>query len=103
MIAVSLAVALQAEQTAQDFVIRQLKSAIYPYQFEHFVAHLLKCMGYHTRVMAKSGDGGVDVIAHKDELGFEPPIIKVQCKQVTDPSGRPQVTQLLGNIDVEIF
>jgi len=98
-VAVSRAVAKQAEETAQDFVIRQLKSAIDAYQFEHFVAHLLKCMGYHTRVTPKSGDGGVDVIAHKDELGFEPPIIKVQCKQVTDPVGRPQVTQLLGNIE----
>ncbi|MCB1377151.1 MAG: restriction endonuclease [Alphaproteobacteria bacterium] len=98
-VAVSRAVAQQAEETAQDFVIRQLKSAIDAYQFEHFVAHLLKCMGYHTRVTPKSGDGGVDVIAHRDELGFEPPIIKVQCKQVTDPIGRPQVTQLLGNIE----
>jgi restriction system protein len=96
---VSRAVALRAEETAQDFVIRQLKSSIDPYQFEHFVAHLLKCMGYHTRVTTKSGDGGVDVIAHRDELGFEPPIIKVQCKQVTDPIGRPAVTQLLGNIE----
>jgi predicted Mrr-cat superfamily restriction endonuclease len=26
-------------------------------------------------------------------------IIKVQCKQVTDPIGRPAVTQLLGNIE----
>lgn len=99
-IEVSRAVAQQAEETAQDFVIRQLKSAIDAYQFEHFVAHLLKCMGYHTRVTPKSGDGGVDVLAHRDELGFEPPIIKVQCKQVTDPVGRPQVTQLLGNIEV---
>lgn len=96
---VARAVALRAEETAQDFVIRQLKSAITPYEFEHFVAHLLKCMGYQTRVTAKSGDGGVDVIAHRDELGFEPPIIKVQCKQVTDPIGRPAVTQLLGNIE----
>lgn len=96
---VSRAVALRAEETAQDFVIRRLKSSIDPYQFEHFVAHLLKCMGYHTRVTAKSGDGGVDVIAHRDELGFEPPIIKVQCKQVTDSIGRPAVTQLLGNIE----
>jgi restriction system protein len=96
---VSRAVALRAEETTQDFVIRQLKTSIDPYQFEMFVAHLLKCMGYHTRVTPKSGDGGVDVIAHRDELGFEPPIIKVQCKQVTDPIGRPAVTQLLGNIE----
>lgn len=96
---VSKAVASQAEETTQDFVIRQLKTAIDAYQFEQFVAHLLECMGYHARVTPKSGDGGVDVIAHKDELGFEPPVIKVQCKQVTNPIGRPEVTQLLGNVE----
>jgi len=96
---VSKAVASQAEETTQDFVIRQLKTAIDAYQFEQFIAHLLECMGYHARVTPKSGDGGVDVIAHKDELGFEPPVIKVQCKQVTNPVGRPEVTQLLGNVE----
>ncbi|PHR58368.1 MAG: restriction endonuclease [Robiginitomaculum sp.] len=96
---ITKAVALQAEETTQDFVIRQLKSGIDPYQFEHFVAHLLECMGYHTRVSAKSGDGGVDIIAHKDKLGFEPPIVKVQCKQITNSIGRPEVTQLLGNVE----
>lgn len=96
---VSKAVASQAEETTQDFVIRQLKTAIDAYHFEQFVAHLLEGMGYHARVTPKSGDGGVDVIAHKDELGFEPPVIKVQCKQVTNPIGRPEVTQLLGNVE----
>ena len=97
--AVSKAVATQAEETTQDFVIRQLKSELDPYQFEHFVAHLIKCIGYHTRVTAKSGDGGVDIIAHRDQLGFEPPIIKIQCKQTTNPIGRPEVTQLYGNVE----
>lgn len=96
---VAQAVATQAEETTQDFVIRQLKTGLDAFQFEHFVAHLLKCMGYHTRVTPKSGDGGVDIIAHRDQLGFEPPVIKVQCKQVTAPIGRPDVTQLLGNVE----
>lgn len=89
----------RAEESTHDFIIRQLKTGINPYEFESFTAHLLECMGYHARVTAKSGDGGVDVIAHKDHLGFEPPIIKVQCKQVTKTIGRPEVTQLLGNIE----
>lgn len=42
-VAVSRAVAIQAEETAQDFVIRQLKTALNVYEFEHFVAHLLSC------------------------------------------------------------
>jgi restriction system protein len=95
---ITKAVSTQAQETTEDFVIRQLKSAIDPYEFEHFVAHLLTCMGYHTRVTQKSGDGGVDVIAHRDELGFEPPIIKVQCKQITSSIGRPEVSQLVGNL-----
>lgn len=55
-------------------------------------------MGYTARVSEKSGDGGVDVIAHTDELGFEPPIIKVQCKRITGQTGEPEVNQLLGTL-----
>lgn len=56
-------------------------------------------MGYHSRVTAQSGDGGIDIIAHRDELGFEPPIIKVQCKQTTATIGPPDVQQLHGAIE----
>lgn len=56
-------------------------------QFEHFVAHLLEAMGYRTRVTQATGDGGVDVIAHRDALGLEPPIVKVQCKRTTGSIG----------------
>ena len=87
-----------AKETTNDFIIKRLKNGLSDYDFEHFVAHILECLGYHARVTAKSGDGGVDVIAHRDELGFEPPIIKVQCKQITDTTGEPDVNQLLGTI-----
>ena len=56
-------------------------------------------MNYHTRVTPKSSDGGVDIIAHRDELGFEPPIIKVQCKQTTTPIGQPEIAQLHGVVE----
>jgi len=56
-------------------------------------------MGYHARVTPPSGDGGVDIIAHKDELGFEPPIIKVQCKQVLSNIGQPEIAQLYGHVE----
>jgi restriction system protein len=92
-------VSAQVEETTEDFIIKRLKSAQTPYQFEHFVAHLLKCMGYHSRVTQASGDGGIDIIAHRDELGFEPPIIKVQCKQILSTIGRPEVQQLHGAIE----
>ncbi|MEC5293757.1 restriction endonuclease [Aurantimonas sp. C2-6-R+9] len=88
----------QVEERTEDFVIKRLKNALLPDRFEHFVAHLLQCMGYHARVTQRSGDGGIDVIAHRDELGFEPPVIKVQCKQTVDTIGRPAVQQLMGAV-----
>lgn len=94
----TVAVSKQAEMTTGDFVIRQIMSKLSGYDFEEFVAHLLECMGYTARVTQRSGDGGVDVIAHRDKLGFEPPILKVQCKRKTDPIPRPEVDQLLGTL-----
>ncbi|WP_430428748.1 restriction endonuclease [Parasphingorhabdus sp.] len=92
-------VSAQVEESTEDFIIKRLKTSQTPYQFEHFVAHLLKCMGYHSRVTQASADGGIDIIAHRDELGFEPPIIKVQCKQILSTIGRPDIQQLHGAIE----
>ncbi len=89
-------ISYQAEQTTEDFIIKQLHTKLDGYDFEYFVAHILVCMGYKARVSSKSGDGGVDIIAHKDELGFELPIIKVQCKRSITLNGEPEVNQLLG-------
>ncbi|MFZ0424648.1 MAG: restriction endonuclease [Xanthobacteraceae bacterium] len=87
------------EEITTDFVIKRLKSGLNPTEFEYFVAHLLERMGYHARVTQQSGDGGVDIIAHKDELGFEDPIIKVQCKQTLSKMGQPEVAQLHGHVE----
>lgn len=94
------AIAVQVEESVEDFVIKRLMSGLTHEQFEHFVAELLRCMGYHARVTRYSGDGGVDIIAHKDELGFEPPIVKVQCKHTLSTIGGPDVQKLLGAIQV---
>jgi len=63
------------------------------------VAHLLGTMGYRTGVSPGGPDGGVDIIAHRDELGFEPPVIKVQVKSKEGSSGDPEVSQLYGTVD----
>ncbi|MBX7492034.1 restriction endonuclease [Qipengyuania sp. 1NDW9] len=87
-----------AEETTQDFVIRRIHQSLTGFEFEHFSAHLMECLGYTARVTEKTGDGGVDIIAHTDQLGFQPPIIKVQCKRQTAQVGEPEVSQLLGTL-----
>ncbi len=89
----------QIDESTEDFVLKRLKRGMTAERFEHFVAALLECMGYRARVTQLSGDGGVDVIAHRDELGLEPPIIKVQVKQTQDTVGRPVVQQLFGAVE----
>lgn len=84
--------------TTSDFVIRKIMGGVTGYEFEEFVAHLMECIGYTARVTSRSGDGGVDVIAHMDALGLQPPIIKVQCKRTTSQTPRPEVDQLLGTL-----
>lgn len=92
------AVSSQAEESTDDFIIRRIMDDPSGHQFEPFLAHLLECMGYTARVTQKSGDGGVDIIAHMDPLGFQPPIVKVQCKRTTSKTPRPDVDQLLGTL-----
>lgn len=87
-----------AVENTQDFVVRRIVAGLSGYEFEHLTAHLMECLGYTARVSEKSGDGGVDVIAHTDELGFQPPIIKIQCKRQTGQIGEPEVSQLLGTL-----
>jgi restriction system protein len=86
------------ETYTRDFIIETLMKRLEGVQFEHFVAHLLEAMGYRTKVTQASGDGGFDIIAHRDPLGLEPPIIKVQCKRTTGSMGGPDVQRLIGTL-----
>ena len=86
------------EDYTRDFVIETLMKQLEGVHFEHFVAHLLERMGYRTQITQASGDGGFDVIAHRDPLRLEPPIIKVQCKRTIGSIGVPDVQKLTGTL-----
>ena len=86
------------EETTRDFVLKTLAQRTKGHPFAHFVAHLLRVMGYRTRVSPEGPDGGIDIVAHKDELGFEPPIIKVQVKSTEGKVGDPETSALYGKV-----
>lgn len=91
-------VAADIEETTRDFILKTLSQELKGHPFAYFVAHLLNTMNYRTRVSPEGPDGGIDIIAHRDELGFEPPIIKVQVKSIDGKSGDPDVSALYGKI-----
>ncbi len=64
-------VAEQVMQDTRDFIIKRLARELKASRgMEEFVAHLLTVMGYRTRLTGKGADGGIDIIAHKDETGL---------------------------------
>jgi len=98
-----LAVSENIEQNTRDFIIKKLSKELKGHPLAYFVAHLLGVMGYHTRVSPPGPDGGVDIIAHRDELGFEPPIIKVQVKSSGGNVGEPDVSALYGQLSKDEY
>lgn len=93
----------EVEQNTRDFVLKQLAKELKGHPLAHFVSQLLNKMGYRTKVSPEGTDGGVDIVAHKDELGFEPPIIKVQVKSSEGNIGDPIVSALYGKVGTNEF
>jgi restriction system protein len=91
-------VVAEIEETTRDFILKRLAQQLKGHLLAHFIAHLLQAMGYRTRVAPEGPDGGIDIIAHKDELGFVPPIVKVQVKSSEDKIGEPVVAGLYGKV-----
>lgn len=67
-------------EATRDFIARRLRLHFKGYAAEAFVADLFCAMGYKASATRRNRDDGVDVIAHRDELGIEPPILKIQVK-----------------------
>ncbi len=75
---------IQVETQAEDG-IKQYLEKMPEYDFQHLAAILLQAMGYYINWEAPEGkDGGIDIIAFKDALGFEKPRIKVQVKRFNE-------------------
>ena len=63
-------------------------------------------MGYRAHTTRAVRDDGIDVIAHRDELGIEPPILKIQVKAQEANIGADQVKAFFAMVhdrDVGIF
>lgn len=85
------------EENTRDFILKRLEQELKGTRLEGFVVHLLQCMGYQAR-LTRVNEPSVDVIAHKDALGIEPPIIKVQVKSSTDTASHKDVSALFGTL-----
>lgn len=95
-------VAGQIEENTRIYILKRLSQELKGTPLEDFVAHLLEKMGYRAR-LTRTNEPSVDIIAHKDALGFEPPIIKVQVKSSDGKIGDKDVSALLGKLGANEF
>jgi restriction system protein len=84
----------RAAEETEDYLLRQWSRTTQ--RFEYIVASVFRAMGYTAQVQQGTHDLGVDVIAHPDPLGVEPPILKIQAKSGTGKSGAKEVKELRG-------
>lgn len=80
-------------ETTKDFILKELSKHLKGYDLEDFVADLLRAMGYRTTLSPHGGDGGIDIVAYKDEL---PPRIMVQVKSQDNDIKETSIQSLKG-------
>ena len=95
-------VAHETEETTRDFILKRLAQELKGLPMEGFVKHLLECMGYHARY-TRTNEPSVDLIACKDHLGIEPPIIKVQVKSSEGTTSDKDVSALYGKLSLSEY
>ena len=87
------ALATQARSGIAEAVL-----ALNPYEFQSFVATVLKALGYHIARLSPPGpDGGTDILAFPDPLGAQRPHVRVQVKhRKGQKAGREDIAALRG-------
>lgn len=90
-------------QQSCDFVLKQVHQKLKGHGLAEFVGHLLDLMGYKTKVSPPGPDRGIDIVAHKDELGVTPPIILVQVKSGEGDVNEAAVSELSGKVSEKDF
>lgn len=67
------------------------------YETQDLFAGILRALGYHARVSPPGPDGGWDILAARDPLFVQRPVLRVQVKaRPNTPSSASEVRELVG-------
>lgn len=86
------------EQIARDQIARTIYAQYKGHGLEALVEAILKAQGFTTYHTDKGADGGIDILAAPDTLGFGQPRICVQVKSQDSALERPVLDQLVGTM-----
>jgi len=73
------------EQYARDQIVAHISRKFRGHDLPRLVDEILRARGYHTQLSPAGPDGGVDIIAGRGAMGFDPPRACVQVKSSDSP------------------
>ncbi len=86
-----------------DFILKEFNTTLKGHDFARFCGWLFEALGYSARVSPPGADGGIDIVATRDPLGVERPLLKIQCKSGSGSIGSSDVQALNGTLaDAEL-
>ena len=81
-----------ARDQIREFIAHKFKG----HELSNLVADILTAQGYKVQVSPPGADGGVDIIAGRGPMGFDPPRLAVQVKSSEDPLDVKVLRELQG-------
>ena len=84
------------ELIARDQIERRISSVFTGHDFTNLIAAILTAQGYETHVSPPGPDSGIDIVAGRGALGFEPPCLVVQVKSGDINVDDPTLQRLIG-------
>jgi len=84
------------ESIALDQIRKHIEWSFKGHKLANLVKALLEAQGFQTYLAPPGPDHGVDIVASKGPLGFEPPKLVVQVKSQSTPLERSVITELQG-------
>ena len=88
--------AFDVEQYARDQIVKYVNSKFKGHGLQRVVGAILQAQGYTIKIAPDGPDGGVDIIAGRGPLGFEPPRLAVQVKSSDSPVDLSVLRELQG-------
>lgn len=86
-----------------DVILKEFNTTLKGHDFARFCGWLFEALGYSARVSPPGADGGIDIVATRDPLGVERPLLKIQCKSGSGSIGSSDVQALNGTLaDTEL-
>lgn len=88
----------ELDTLARDQIRAHIASRFVGHEFTRLIGALLEAEGFRNNISSPGPDNGIDIVAGKGPLGFDPPRLVVQCKSGNQVCDLPTLNALIGSV-----